>query len=80
MGGKPSVLMYSNSFFKAFFKMFIYFLRGRGGVERLEDRGSKAGSMLTSDSPMWGLNSRTMRSGPEQKLDASVGGTQVPLF
>ena len=30
--------------------------------ERKRDTGSKAGSALTAESPMWGLNSQTVRS------------------
>ena len=37
--------------------------RGRG------DRGSKAGSQMTTESPAWGLNSRTTRSWPKPKSD-----------
>ena len=40
-------------------KMFIHFLResvSRGGAEIEGDRGSKAGSALTSESLMWDLN------------------------
>ena len=33
-----------------------------GQREREGDRGSKAGSELTAESSMWGLNSRTVRS------------------
>ena len=29
------------------------------GAEREGDRGSEAGSLLSAESPMWGLNSRT---------------------
>ena len=32
------------------------------GKERKEDTGSKAGSVLTADSPMWGSTSPTVRS------------------
>ena len=38
--------------------------RGRAG------RGSQAGPILTAESPTWGLNPGTMRSGSEPKLDA----------
>ena len=43
------------------------FLRERdrklmGGVEREGDRGSEAGSKLTAEGPMQGLNSQTLRS------------------
>ena len=34
----------------------------RVGAERNGDRGLKAGSMLTAESPMQGLNSQTVRS------------------
>ena len=42
-----------------------------GGVQRGGDRGSEAGSVLTAESLIWvwGLNSRTARSGPEPKSD-----------
>ena len=33
-----------------------------GGAEREGDRGSEADFALTAESPMWGLNSQTMRS------------------
>ena len=33
-----------------------------GGAERERDRESEVGSVLTAERPMWGLNSRTMRS------------------
>ena len=54
--------------------MFIYFERERqsmswGGAEREEDRGSEAGSVLTAESPRWGSNSQTVRSGPEPMSD-----------
>ena len=60
---------------------FIYFLdvlflreraparEGRWGGGR-RDRGSEAGSMLIAESPIWRSNSWTMRSWPEQKLEA----------
>ena len=32
------------------------------GSEREEDRGSEVGSVQIAESPMWGLNSQTMRS------------------
>ena len=41
-----------------------------GGAEREEDRGSKAGSALTAQSPMKGSNPRTANSWPEPKSDA----------
>ena len=41
----------------------------RGGAGRKGGRGSEPRSVLTSDSPMWGLNSWTARSWPELKLD-----------
>ena len=59
------------------FEMFILFLRegerekererdrenmSRGEAERDRDRGSEAGSVLTEDRPMQGLNSGTTRS------------------
>ena len=56
-----------------FLSLFIYFKkereRGRErerpsgeGAEREGDRGSEAGSVLTAESPLQGLNSQTMRS------------------
>ena len=47
--------------------MFYLFLReresiNRGDAEREENRGSEAGSVLTAESLIWGLNSGTMRS------------------
>ena len=36
-------------------------------AERRGHRGSEVGSVLTADNPMWGLNSRTVRSWPEPK-------------
>ena len=51
-----------------FFKVFIYLFerekeRTSGeGTERLGDRGSEAGSVLTVESLMWGSNSLTVRS------------------
>ena len=56
-----------------FFLMFIFFLRGSvsgGGVERKGVWRSKAGSVLTAASLMWGLSSLTVRSRPELKLAA----------
>ena len=32
------------------------------GAEREGDRGSEAGTVLTATSPMWGSNSRTVRT------------------
>ena len=43
-----------------FFLMFIYFARegmSRGEAETVGDRECKAGSVLTADILMWGLNS-----------------------
>ena len=43
-----------------FFLMFIYFERegmSRGEAETVGDRECKAGSVLTADILMWGLNS-----------------------
>ena len=53
-----------------FLKIYLFILRdraNRGGAEREEDRGSPAGSVLSVQSLMWGLNSWTMRSWPEPK-------------
>ena len=54
--------------------MFCVFLRKRareqaGEGQREGDRRSEAASVLTAASPIWGSNSRTMRSCPELKLD-----------
>ena len=38
--------------------------------EGQRERGSEAGSVLTAESPMQGLNSQTERSRSEPKLDA----------
>ena len=45
--------------------------QGRGG-ERERDRGSKAGSVLTTASLMWGFNSRNAKPWPELKSDAQL--------
>ena len=54
-----------------FFKcLFTYLQRecvSRGGAKREGERKSQAGSMLSAQSPTWGLISRTMRSWPELK-------------
>ena len=53
--------------------MFIYFGEREHERRRDRERGigrSKAGSVLTAASPMWGSNSRTVRSCPEPKSDA----------
>ena len=45
---------------QCFFLMFIYFERegmSRGEAETVGDRECKAGSVLTADILMWGLNS-----------------------
>ena len=63
-----SQLPEANVNFLSFFFKFIYlFLREResmseGGAEREGERESQAGSTLSMRSPMWGLNSRTVRS------------------
>ena len=43
-----------------------------GGAKREVDRGSEAGSVPTAESPMWGLNSQTVRSRPESKSDVCL--------
>ena len=43
---------------------------GEGGARREGERESQAGSALSAQSPMRGLNSQTVRSWPEQKSDA----------
>ena len=51
--------MRSNLFF---LYAFIYFEREKeqaGEEQREGDRGSEEGSILTAESPMWGLNSQT---------------------
>ena len=46
-----------------FFLVFIFETERDGGrAEREGDIGSEAGSVLTTESQVWGLNSRTMRS------------------
>ena len=40
------------------------------GQRRGAGRESEAGSVLTAESPMWGSNSPTIRSGPEPKWEA----------
>ena len=68
--------MCSNFLFKFIFLFFKFlFIVERvsmngGGAEKLGDRGSQAGSVLTADSHMQGLNSRAVRSWPELKWDA----------
>ena len=69
-----------------FKKYFLFFERkrasmSRGGAERDGDRGSKAGSVLTASSPVWGLNSWTMRSQVELRSRVrrlTNWATQVP--
>ena len=39
----------------------------RGGAERDRERESQAGSLLSAQRQLWGLNSRTLRSWPEPK-------------
>ena len=68
-----------NSFFLFFFNVYL-FLRERacewaGEGQGEGDRGSKAGSVLTAESPMQGSHSRTVRSQPEPK---SVGSRPEP--
>ena len=48
-----------------FFKVYLLILRGCS--ERGRERESQAGSALTGQSLMWGLNSQTARSWPELK-------------
>ena len=43
---------------------------GGGGGEIEGDRGSAVDSELIIESPVWGSNSLTVRSGPEPELDA----------
>ena len=63
--------------FYLFFKIFMFEGEreskskwGREG-QREEDRGSRAGSALTADSPMQDSNSQTARSWPEPQPDAN---------
>ena len=42
--------------------MFIYLLLKGREAEREGDKEPQAGSALSAQSPMWGSNSRTMRS------------------
>ena len=55
-----------------------------GGAEREGDRGSKLGSALTANSPMWGLSLQMARSCPGRKLDPSrlnhPGASEMYLF
>ena len=63
----------SISFYNYFFDVLLNFERAQAGKGQREgDRGSEAGSVLTAESPMWGLNSRTVRSGPEPKWNAQL--------
>ena len=41
-----------------------------GGAERKGHRGSKAGSVIRAERPIWGSVSQAMRSRPELKSDA----------
>ena len=61
--GKSQILQ--ADYFK--FKNFYLSLRER---ERMGDRRSEVGSALRVESPMWGSNSKAVRSGPELKSDA----------
>ena len=51
-----------NEIICGFFLMFIFERECEKGAEREEDRGSEAGSTLTAESLLWGLNSQTVRS------------------
>lgn len=57
-----------------FFLIFVYFQESASGAggERRGGRGFKAGSVPTTLSPMWGLNSRDARSWPERTWDAQL--------
>ena len=58
-----SILFFIYVFFKCLFLREIEYERVASGVaEREEDRGSKAGSALTAEKLMQGLNPKTMRS------------------
>ena len=68
-------------------RIFIYlFLRERaraGKGQREGERESQAGSVLSAQSPMWGLMSHTVRSWPEPKSRVRCltnWATQVPLY
>ena len=58
--------------------MYLFFRKSqrqsmsRGGAERDGDMESEAGSELSSQNLMWGLNSQTVRSSPEQKSDTQL--------
>ena len=49
---------------KFFFKVYLFILResDQGRAAREGERESQAGSTLSTQSPMWGLNSRNVRS------------------
>ena len=54
---------------KNFFLMFVYFWGGGAERERETQNLKQAtGFELSAQSPMWGLNSRSMRSWPELKV------------
>ena len=69
-----------NIIFIFYFKKCLFLREREGesmsgrGAEREGDRGSEEGSRLTAVSPMWGLNSQTVRSWPKLKLDAQPTG------
>ena len=55
--------------------MFIFEREKAGGGEGQKERGTedlKQALLLIAESPMWGSNSRTLRSWPELKLDAQL--------
>ena len=66
----PSWTQLHYSFFKNYFYIFIYF--GGGVGQRDGETGSEAGSALSTESPMWGLNSEAARSLLESKSDAQL--------
>ena len=67
MNARPSIFFNVYFFLREF---YLFWMRG-GGAEREEDRESEAGSALSAQSPMRGLNSQTTGSWPELKSDAS---------
>ena len=75
-GGVRNHSVGSNFFFNVYFwrrereREHAHTHKWGRGKERKEDAGSKAGSVLTADSPMWRSTSPTVRSWPEPKSEA----------
>ena len=57
VGFRLSQFLHSFMFFKCLFILRESMCARVGEGQREGDRGSKAGSALTAESPMWGLNS-----------------------